>query len=457
MRVAVIGGGITGLSAAYYLARSAAPDLTLTLIEKSPSSGGLLETSRRDGCVLEHGPDSFLASKPWALDLVKDLGLESELIASNDAKRRTYVVRDGRLVQLPGGLMMMIPTRPGSLLASPLLSWRAKLRMGLEYFRRAKPGEAGDRSVEEFLLDHFDRETLDYLAEPLLAGVYGGDPAKLSAASVLPRFAEFEAEFGSLTRGALAARKQSAPGPLFRTLRNGLGSLAAALDRSLRPAVSFLRGNAEAIGQSEDALQVRVDGQPLLFDRVILACPAPAAARIVAPAHRELSDLLAAIPYNSAMTLALVYSRSECPVTGFGFLVPKRERQSLLACTFVHNKFEHRAPEDTAVLRCFLGGESLALSDGQAIDAAQRDLSRILGFQAVPRFAAIARHPQSMPQYIVGHAGRLRRIEELRVEIPGLVLAGNAYRGIGIPDCVRSAREAAAEVISGRRPADPPP
>lgn len=453
MRVAVIGGGITGLSAAFYL-RNSGRDVTL--IEKAPSPGGLLETSRREGCVLEHGPDSFLASKPWARELVNALGLESELIASKDASRRTFVVRNGKLVQLPEGLMMMIPTRVGSLLASPLLSWSAKLRMGLEFLRQARPVGGRDRSVEEFLLDHYGRETLEYLAEPLLAGVYGGDPAQLSAASVLPRFVEFEQQFGSVTRGALAARREAAPGPLFLTLRNGLGTLVAGLEKSLRPAVNFLGGTVESVARTADGFQVRVSGELMLFDRLILACPAPPAARMLQAAHREISEVLAAIPYNPAMTLALGYRRSECAVSGFGFLVPRRERQALLACTFVHNKFEHRAPEDTAVLRCFLAGDSLSLSDDEAIAAAQGDLARILNLHAVPRFTNIARYPESMPQYTVGHADRVRRIEALRAGIPGLHLAGNAYRGIGIPDCIRSAKEAAGQVTSGHIPEAPP-
>jgi oxygen-dependent protoporphyrinogen oxidase len=448
MRVAVIGGGITGLSAAYYF-RGAG--LAVTLIEKAASPGGLLETTHRDGCVLERGPDSFLASKPWAVDLAKALGLGGELIPSNDAARRTFVVRGGRLIQLPDGLLMMIPTRPLSLAASPLLSWKAKARMGFEFFRRPKQRGGQDRSVEQFLLEHFDREILDYLAEPLLAGVYGGDPAMLSAASVLPRFIEFEEQYGSLTRGALAARRQASRSPLFLTLKNGLGSLISALENALRSSVNMRRGNVEAVLPSEAGFAVRVDGEALNFDRVIVACPAPSAAKILEGVG-EVSRLLASIPYNSAMTIALGYRRAECPVAGFGFLVPKRERQSLLACTFVHNKFQHRAPGNIAVLRCFLGGDSLNLSDDEAAGAARRDLARLLHLEAQPLFTNIARHHDAMPQFTVGHAARIARIDALLENTPGLYLAGNAYRGIGIPDCVRSGKEAAERIISARTP-----
>jgi oxygen-dependent protoporphyrinogen oxidase len=444
MRVVVVGAGITGLAAAHYLRKGGAEAV---LVDKSMSLGGVMRTAYVQGCVLEGGPDSFLASKPWAAELIREVGLGGELMSSNDAKRVTYVLKQGKLVRLPDGLTMMVPTKIGPLIGSGLLSWGAKLRVGLEYFRR--PGGAfTDRSVEEFLLDHYGREALDYLAEPLLAGVFGGDPAQLSSLSVLPRFVELEAKYGSLTRGVLAEKRPS-EGPIFQTLKRGLGSLVEALQPSTPP----VQGRAESIERAGTGFRVRVNGEWIACDGVIVACPAPEAALLVAGIDRELGGLLSAIPYNPALTVALGYRRGECPVSGFGFLVPKRERELLLACTYVHNKFDHRAPDDIAVVRCFLGGSALSRTDAAVLEATQRELARIAGVHAQPLFSNISRWPQSMAQYIVGHGPRVSRIEEMVRGVPGLCLAGNAYHGIGIPDCIRGAKEAAQGLICGRIPA----
>ena len=221
----MVGGGISGLSAAYDLTRAG---VDCTILEKQARVGGVIETRVTDGCTLEQGPDSFLAAKPAAMTLIKELGLEGDVIGSNDHQRTTYILKHGALVALPEGVMMIVPTRVMPMVESPLLSWGTKIRMGLEYFR--KPGESRDRSVAEFVTDHFGSETLDYLAEPLLSGVYGGDPAQLSVGSVLPRFLQMEAKYGSLVRGVLAGRSGAAPsGSLFRTLKGGLGTLVDAL------------------------------------------------------------------------------------------------------------------------------------------------------------------------------------------------------------------------------------
>ncbi len=447
MKVAVVGGGISGLAAAYYLARRGAG---VVLIEREPRLGGLLRTDCVDGCVVECGPDSFLASKPWAMELIRELGLEDEVIPSNDRGRVTYILRAGRLIPLPEGVMMVAPSRIGPMLRTPLLGWRAKLGMGLEFFRR--PALAGaDRSVEEFLLAHFGREVADYIAEPLLAGVYGGDPARLSARAVLPQFVEMERRYGSLTRGAIAARRNAVrtAGPVFRSLKRGLGSLVERLVETLRGRVEFVTGVVESV---EPGFRLRVSGADFATDAVLVACPAWAAAPVMRPLNEELGGLLEAIPYNDALTLALGYSRADCVALppGFGFLVPKRERERLLACTFVHNKFDGRAPADKAVLRCFFGAGAMDLDDAGVVAAARGELRRILGLTATPLFANVSRWPRAMPQYNVGHEDRVQRIESIVDAIPGLALAGNAYHGIGIPDCIRGAKEA-AEALAPER------
>jgi oxygen-dependent protoporphyrinogen oxidase len=224
-KVVIIGGGISGLSTAYYLAKKG---IASTLVERAPRLGGVIRTEVVDGCVLEQGPDSFISIKPWAMDLIRELGLEDQVIGSNDHLRVTYVVKKGRMVPLPDGLMLIVPTRIMPMVGTRLLSWPTKIRMGLEWFRGASNSAGQDRSVADFIRDHYGQDAVDYLAEPMLAGVYGGDPNKLSVGSVLGKFVELEAKFGSLTRGVLHERKQvarqAAGAPLFRTLKGGLGA-----------------------------------------------------------------------------------------------------------------------------------------------------------------------------------------------------------------------------------------
>jgi protoporphyrinogen/coproporphyrinogen III oxidase len=455
----VVGGGISGLSAAYYLTRAGVP---VTLIEKEPRLGGVMQTDFVQGCTLELGPDSFLAAKPWALELIRDLGLAADLISSNDHMRKSYILRRGRLVPLPDGLMMVVPTKVMPLLASPLLGWGTKIRMGLEWFRRPRPTPA-DRSVAGFLRDHYGQEAVDYLGEPLLSGVYGGDPAELSVASVLPRFAEMEAKYGSLTRGVLAQRNvarrkaHGAGGPLFQSLKGGLAAMADAIVRAAGERLSVRRGVADALERTAGGWRVRMDGEWRETGHVVLACRAYQSAELLRALAPEMAELLAAIPYTSSMTLALGYRRADVkhPLNGFGFLVPKAERGLLLGCTWLGTKFPHRVPDDKAVLRCFMAGDSLNLGDDDVVSGARAEILRIMGVDAEPIFANIARWPRSMAQYTVGHGPRVERIEALAAGLPRLHLAGSAYHGIGVPDCIHSGKRAAegiAAVLAQSKP-----
>jgi oxygen-dependent protoporphyrinogen oxidase len=442
----IIGGGISGLSAAYYLSKAG---IRPTLLERAPRVGGVIQTSVQQGCVLEEGPDGFMAAKPWAMNLIRELGLADQVIGSNDYSRITYIVKKGKLVRMPEGLMLMVPTKFLPLLETPLLSWPAKIRMGLEIFRRPH-GPRPDRSVYEFLLDHYGQETIDYLGEPLLAGVYGGDPRQMSVNSVLPRFVEIEARYGSLTRGVLATPRPRSPGGSFlQTLKGGLGQLISAL----RPSADIIHANAEGVEQISGGFRVRADGDWMEAEHVVLATPAHEAP--VGPLNPELSGHLACIPYTTSITLALGYRKAtfDHPLQGHGFLVPKKERKLMFGCTWVGNKFDYRVPPNMVVLRCFLGGDAMPLSDESLVDAARRELRSIMNLEAEPVFHNLARWPHSMAQYTVGHEKRIARIEELVRRIPGLYLAGNAYRGIGIPDCVRMGQEAATEIIAGYKPA----
>ena len=444
----IIGGGISGLSAAYYLSKAG---IRPVVLERKARVGGVIQTSIQQGCVLEEGPDGFMAAKPWAMNLIRELGLADQVIGSNDHSRITYIVRNGKLIPMPEGLMMMVPTKFLPLAETRLLSWGAKFRMGLEVFRQPQ-GPQPDRSVYEFLLDHYGEESIDYLAEPLLAGVYGGDPRQMSANSVLARFVELEAKYGSLTRGALAAPRPQNPGGSFlQTLKGGLGELIDAL----RPSADVVQAAVESLEETAGGFRVRVDGDWLEAEHVVVATPAGQAARILQPSQPELASLLAGIPYTTSVTLALGYRKHtfDHPLIGHGFLVPKKERKTIFGCTWVGNKFDYRVPANMVVLRCFLGADAMPLTDEALVDAARSDLHNLMGLEAEPVFHNIARWPNSMAQYTVGHEKRVARIEELTRSIPGLYLAGNAYHGIGIPDCVRMGQEAATKIISAYKPA----
>jgi oxygen-dependent protoporphyrinogen oxidase len=457
VRTAIIGGGITGLAAAYELSLAGREAV---LIEEQPSLGGVIQTEVVDGCVIEGGPDSFLSAKPAGEELARELGLGADLIGSLDEQRVTYLVRNGRLVPMPDGLLMMVPTKILPMAASPLLSWSTKIRMGLEIFRRPGPPQP-DRSVAAFIEDHYGREAVDYLAEPLLAGVYGGSADRLSVDSVLARFVELERRYGSLTRGVLAARRAARArgaesGPLFRTLKNGLAQLTAELERRIRPHCRIVHARAERVERASSQWLVRLGGETIGADNLILACQAWQAGALLRAADERLASELEAIPYTSSITLALGYRREDCgPIPpGFGFLVPARERRTLVACTFVGAKFPYRVPESHIVLRCFLGGSGgesvLEQNDEDLIRTVRAELKQLLGWDSEPRFTRLRRWRRAMAQYEVGHARRIAAIRGMAARHPGLQLAGNAYDGIGVPDCIRTGRAAARALATSR-------
>ncbi len=460
-RIAIIGGGISGLSAAFELEelrRSASANVEYVLYEASPRLGGVLRTEYIDGCVVEAGPDSFITEKPWAADLSRALGLRDQLIGSNDADRKTYILTKRRLVVMPDGLMFMVPTKILPTGLSPLFSWKAKLRMTQELFHPPRAVDH-DESVAAFVERHYGAEMVDRLADPLLSGVYGGEAANLSVRAVLPRFAEMERTHGSLGRAMLAARKKTSAGPsrpappLFTSLKNGMQHLAETVVSRLTPSALLTNAPVQALQREAGSWVVSAGMQSDEFDSVILALPAPAAAQVLRIVSPELSAELGAIQYSSSITVGLGYDRDvrQSLPPGFGFLVPRSEGKKLLAATFVHNKFPHRAPDDRALLRCFFAGSNAAdvwpLADSQIISIVRNELQQILGLRAGPLFARVYKWKSAMAQYGVGHLERLDRMERIRQQLPGLALAGNAYRGIGVPDCVRSGREAAKALV----------
>jgi len=446
VRTVVVGGGISGLTAAYELGRAG---IDCTLLEAQERTGGVLKTDRIENCVVECGADSFLASKPWAMELIRELGLESEVIDANEARRRTLLAHHGRLTPLPEGLRMMVPTRLLPVWRSALFSFPTKLRMSLEVLRR--PVTQPDRSVASFVRDHFGQQAVDLLAAPLLAGVYGGTPDLLGAESVLPKFVDLERRYGSIIRGV---RREStvSEGPLFRSLRGGMGQLTEALASR----VHVVHATVEAV----EGTRVRAAGDWFEADQVILACGAPAAAALLT--GTEAGAMLGRIRHSSATIVAMGFPRASVrhPMDAFGFLVPPAERRHLMACTWVTSKFPNRAPEGIALLRGFLEGSSTE-SDAELLQMCLDDLQRLMGLEAQPLFHRIYRWPNSLAQYGVGHG---QQVAAIRKSLAGVKVIGNAFDGVGIPDCIKLARQTAAEIRAreipsgaGIQPAAGPP
>jgi protoporphyrinogen/coproporphyrinogen III oxidase len=457
-RIAIVGGGISGLAAAFALEerRRAGGLLEYAVYESSSRFGGVLATEQVDGCLVEAGPDSFLTEKPWAADLCRRLGIEDQLIGSNDRDRKTYILVKGKLTPMPDGLRFMVPTRLAPTLLSTLFSPATKFRMIREWGFAPRHSRI-DESVAALVERHYGAEMVDRLADPLLSGVYGGEAAQLSVRAVLPRFVEMESKYGSLGRGMLAARKDikaapSAP-PIFTSLKGGMQQLAETLVASLPVDVLRASSPVQAVQKQDRGWVVSAGYASDQFDAVIVATSATAAAPLFEITSAQLASELKAIPYSSSMTVALGFGkavRAALPA-GFGFLVPRSEGKRMLAATFVHNKFPNRAPEDRALIRCFLGGTRdeavLQLPDGEILGIVREELRQILGLNVEPLFTRIYRWRGAMAQYTVGHRERVQRIEGLLKQLPGLALAGNAHRGIGVPDCVRSGEVAAQQAI----------
>lgn len=452
--VLVVGGGVSGLATAYYLSQLGIPSV---LFEKANRLGGLIQTDLIQGCRLEAGPDSFLAAKPAVKELAHDLpGLESQIIGSNDAARRVFVARDGRLVPLPAGMVMMAPGKWLPVLRSELLSARAKLRLLQETLRKPRQ-RTEDISVGQFVEDHFGPEVLETIAGPLLSGVYGGDAASLSAASVLPRFVAYEQKYGSLIRGVrreLRARSSSAP--LFQSFRDGMQALTDSLAQASSGRVRVVHTEVSQVQRAGSLWHARAGEQTFSSPDLVLACPAHVCGRLLENSAVPVAEQLSAIPYSSAVLVTLVYDRAALghPLDGFGFLVPAGQRKILAAATWVSVKFPIRTPSQLAALRGFVvGAETASLltaPDEAVIDLVRKDFSGWMDADARPLFSTIHRWPDSMPQYVVGHAEWREKIVRLLEQYPGLYLAGNAYEGVGVPDCIRLAQQISKQVLNRR-------
>ena len=478
MRIAIIGGGTAGLAAAYELekARATGASVEYTLFEERARLGGSLASEIVNGAVLERGPDSFLTEKPAAAELCRELGLGDQLIPSNDAARKTYIVVRNRLVALPDGLMFLVPTKLIPTALTPLFSFGTKMRMAMELLHPPRPA-MGDESVAALVERHFGREAVDRLADPLLSGIYGGDATQLSAQTVLARMVEMERQYGSLTRGMLAAHgkmramaktsSNKAHGgttrPIFTALRGGMQQLVDALIARLDPASVRTATLVRAIAKTDGGWSVATGNAREEYDGLIMAAPAWVAGALLGPSDAALGADLRGIPYSSSITINLVYNETKIGrlPKGFGFLVPAVEGRSMLACTFVHRKFLGRTPAGKAVFRAFLGGTKkealLDAPDDELVAVVRREMSEILGAKVFsasvePEHAQVSRWRRAMAQYAVGHKDRMDRIKERVAALPGLRLAGNAYDGIGVPDCIRLGRNSARDLVGANVP-----
>jgi oxygen-dependent protoporphyrinogen oxidase len=459
-RVVIIGGGITGLTAGYRLreaARAAGVALSCTIIEREARPGGKIITERpEDGWVVEGGPDSFVMRKLWAVELVRELGLGEELIGTEPSRYSTYVLRRGRPIPLPAGLGLIAPTRWLPFLRSPLFSVRGKLRMAMELWIAARRDDA-DESLASFVRRRFGREALGRLGEPLLAAIHNGVAEEQSLLATFPNLREMERTQGSVIRAArrqaALAKRRGTSEPAFATLREGMGTLIDALVARLGDALITGSGVAALERQADSAgYRVRLDDGTLLHaDAVIVTTPAYTAAELVNGFAGELASALAGIRYVSTGTVTLAYPRGAArePLEGFGVVIPRGEGRRINGCTITSRKFAHRAPEGHRLVRAFVGGthraELLGLPDGELVDVVREELSTVLGITTSPLWSRVYRWWDAHPQYTLGHLERVDRMTTLCP--PGLILSGSAYRGVGIPDCVREAQVAADRAL----------
>ncbi len=493
--VVIIGGGITGLAAAYTLqeeARAAGRPLRYVLVESERRLGGKILTEHLEGFTIEGGPDCVISQKPWAADLARRLGLGDALMGTNDERRKTYVLTRGRLTPLPDGVMLIIPTRITPFVTSPLISWPGKIRMGLDLFIPRRKGDA-DESVADFVRRRLGREALDKIAEPLMGGIHVSDPELQSLLGTFPRFRTLEVQHRSLILGMLAQKRRSArragrsgapvqpsarlgqtppPTTTFITLTGGLGQLTAALTTALTGELltgaraTVIRQTAlgtagqgpsgfEEASPTEGGYVVQLeDGRTLHARAVVLATPAYVSGELVSAFAPDLARLLAAIRYVSTATVSLGYRAADVyhPLNGFGLVIPKSEGRQISACTWSSTKFNHRAPADGVLLRCFVGGpghEALVdLSDEELTMLARRELQQIMGIDAQPLIARVFRWRRANPQYDVGHLEHVQVLRAACAGQPGLFVAGGAYDGVGVPDCVRQGTAAARAALA---------
>lgn len=475
--IVIVGGGISGLSAAWYLqqqGRRDGLDVRYTVLESSDRWGGKILTEQVDGIadsafVVEAGPDSFLTQKPWALQLAQELGLAERLLGTNDRLRNVYVLHRGKPVVLPDGVLLIVPTKFMPFALSPLISPLGKLRMGLDLLIPAKRDDA-DETLAEFVRRRLGAEALDKIAEPLMSGIYNAEADKQSILATFPRFRQLERAHGSLIRGMLASRRERAlvssagSGPartsMFMSLKGGTQELVDALVNRLTGEMR-LRTRVAAIDlMAEGGYRVTTDNsEPLDADAILLTTPAYVAADLLHRVSPRVAKKLATIRYVSTGTISMAFRAADVarPLHGFGLVVPKSERRPINAITISSTKFDHRAPEGYVLLRVFFGGsrspETMAYDDDRLLSVVRQELRDILGIEAAPLFRRIYRWHRANPQYDVNH---LVLIAEIEAALPsGLYVTGSAFRGVGLPDCVHQAQQTVTRLLEHVRQLEP--
>lgn len=455
-RIVIVGGGITGLSTAYYLhkaAKAAGQTPEIIVVERSERLGGKIRTEHAQGLTIEVGPDSFLARKPWMAELCQELGLP--VTGQNPAVRKTYIVRKGKLVPLPKGTQIIIPTQIGPFLRSPLLSWRGKLRALAEVFVPRRQG-TGDESMGSFVTRRFGPELLDRLAAPMLAGIYAGDTHGMSLQATFPQFLTLEEKYGSLIRGARKGlRPQGSTGSAFLTVTGGLETVIPALVAAM-PGVTY-EFQATVTGISRDAAgwTVQLDGdRSLAADHVVITTPGYEMARLVEPVVPVAAQALAEVPHNSAVIVALAFRPEDVQVAldATGFLVPKGEALDITASTWVTAKWPHTTDGKLVLIRGYLGRAGgrdwTKVHEVAAVLTVRGNLRETMGITAEPVLARVFPWPKGLPQYRMQHLERMGAARNEAAAVPGLHLAGAVFRGAGLPDCVREGKEAAAQIAA---------
>lgn len=460
LRVAIVGGGITGLSAAYFLeeiSREQSLEIEVTLLERRERWGGKIITDEvasqeKQPFVIEGGPDSFITQKPWAYQLAKQLGMEERLLPTNDERRRVFVLNNGRPVPLPDGVMLIVPTRFTPFALSPLISPLGKLRMAMDLFIPPRQDD-GDETLAEFVTRRLGREALDKIAEPLMSGIYNAEADRQSLMATFPRFRAIEKRHGSLIRGMLSARRARAgrtptgdgPPSIFVSFRRGMIELVEELENRLRGDCR-LSTTVQRIERSGDAYTLALNsGQELQADAIVLAVPAYVAASLVRPLSPTAAAELDKIRYVSTGTISLAFRAQEVPdlIDGFGLVIPGSENRSINAVTVTTTKFDERAPQDHVLLRAFFGGsrspQMMDLDDASLTAVVRSELKQLLNVQATPLFHRIYRWQRANPQYDVGHLSRVAAIEAAMPD--HVYVTGSPYRGIGVPDCIHQAEQ----------------